>query len=139
LKGERAGCVDSSVAIAAFGEWHELHRPAVEALAASPTIVAHAALEAYSVLTRLPEPFRAPASTVVEYLAANFAARRPALPAAQQRRLPELMDRAGVRGGAVYDGLVGLTAAAAGAELVSLDLRAAETYARLGVEYRLAL
>lgn len=138
MKGERAGCVDSSVAIAAFGEWHELHRPAVEALAASPAIVAHAALEAYSVLTRLPKPFRAPASTVVEYLATNFAA-RPALPAAEQRRLPELMEGAGVRGGAVYDGLVGLTAAAAGVELVSLDLRAAETYARLGVEYRLAL
>jgi PIN domain len=139
LSGERASCVDSSVAIAAFGEWHELHGPAVEALAASPAIVAHAALETYSVLTRLPEPFRAPASTVVEYLAANFVTQRPALPAVEQRRLPELMERAGVRGGSVYDGLVGITATAAGAELLSLDIRAAETYARLGVDYRLAL
>lgn len=74
------------------------------ALERSPALVAHSGLEAYSVLTRLPEPFRAPAATVTEYLAADFE-RRLALPAAEQRRLPELMQRAGVRGGAVYDGL----------------------------------
>lgn len=139
MSGERASCVDSSIVVAAFGEWHELHGPAVAALAASPAIVAHAALEAYSVLTRLPEPFRVPASTAVEYLDANFATPRLALPAGEQRRLPQLMERAGVRGGSVYDGLVGLTATAAGAELLSLDVRAAETYARLGVGYRLVL
>lgn len=134
-----ASCVDSSIAIAAFGEWHELHGPAVEALASSPALVAHAALEVYSVLTRLPEPFRAPAATVVEYLAQNFPAGRPALPVGAQRALPETMERAGVRGGSVYDGLVGLTAKAAGARLLSLDTRAARTYERLGVEYCLAL
>jgi hypothetical protein len=125
--------------IAGFAEWHELHGPAVEALSGSPALVAHAALEAYSVLTRLPEPFRASASIVVEYLAANFSTRRLSLPAVEQRRLPELMERAGVRGGAVYDGLVGLTAVAAGASLLSLDTRAVETYARLGVDYSLVL
>jgi PIN domain len=132
-----ASCVDSSVAIAAFGGWHELHGAAVEALSSSPALVAHAALEAYSVLTRLPEPFRAPGPTVVEYLAENFPAERPALPIAEQRSLPETMERAGLRGGSVYDGLVGLTAKAAGAHLLSLDARAAQTYERLGVEYRL--
>lgn len=130
--------MDSSVAVAAFGAWHELHDAAVAAVDASPALAAHAALEAYSVLTRLPEPFRAPAATVSEYLAANFD-RRLALPAAEQRRLPELMQRAGIRGGAVYDGLVGLTAKVARAELVSLDIRAAETYARLDVAHRLIL
>jgi hypothetical protein len=139
LSAGRATCVDSSVAIAAFGGWHELHGPAVEALESSPALVAHAALEAYSVLTRLPEPFRAPAATVVEYLAENFPAARPALPVAGQRNLPETMEAAGVRGGAVYDGLVGLTAKAAGALLLSLDTRAAGTYERLGVPYRLVL
>jgi predicted nucleic acid-binding protein len=133
----RAQCVDSSVAIAAFGDWHELHSAALDALASSPALVAHAGLEAYSVLTRLPQPFRAPASTVAEYLARNFAGKRLALPAGAQRALPETMALAGVHGGAVYDGLVGLTAKAAGAELLSLDRRAAETYERLGVEYRL--
>jgi len=137
LSNARASCVDSSVAVAAFGSWHELHAVALAALDETPALVAHAALEAYSVLTRLPEPFRAPAATVTEYLAANFGTQRLALPVAEQRRLPELMQRAGVRGGAVYDGLVGLTAKAAGAELLGLDVRAAETYARLDVDYRL--
>ena len=139
MSGAGGRCVDSSVAIAAFGSWHELHDAALEALATSPALVAHAALEAYSVLTRLPEPFRAPAAIVTEYLDANFAERRLALPVAEQRRMPELMERAGIRGGAVYDGLVALTARAAGAELLSLDVRAAETYARLDLRYRLVL
>jgi predicted nucleic acid-binding protein len=139
LSSRRPSCIDSSIAIAAFGEWHELHESAVEALASSPALIAHAALEAYSVLTRLPEPFRVPARTAIEYLAENFPPRRLALPAAEQRALPETMERAGVRGGSVYDGLVGLTAKAAGAQLLSLDTRAAQTYDRLGVEYRLAL
>lgn len=131
-------CIDSSVAIAAFGEWHELHETALAALTSSPSIAAHAALEAYSVLTRLPEPFRAPASTAAEFLEVNFP-RRLVLPAAEQRRLPRVMVRAGLRGGAVYDGVVGLTARAAAAELFSLDARAAETYSRLDVEYRVIL
>jgi predicted nucleic acid-binding protein len=139
LSARPATCIDSSVAIAAFGEWHELHAPAVEALASSPALVAHEALEAYSVLTRLPEPFRAPAETVVAYLAENFPAGRLALPAAEQRTLPETMERAGLRGGSVYDGLVGLTARTAGAQLLSLDARAAQTYERLDVPYRLLI
>ena len=139
MSARQASCIDSSVAIAAFGEWHELHGAAVEALASSPALVAHAALEAYSVLTRLPEPFRAPAPTVVEYLAENFPADRLALAVSEQRSLPETMERAGLRGGSVYDGLVGLTAKAAGAQLLSLDTRAASTYERLGVPYRLVL
>jgi hypothetical protein len=139
LSARRAACVDSPVAVAAFGGWHELHAPAVEALGSSPALVAHAALEAYSVLTRLPDPFRAPAATVVEYLAGNFPAGRLAPAVAGQRALPETMERAGLRGGSVYDGLVGLTAKAAGAVLLSLDTRAAGTYERLGVPYRLVL
>jgi PIN domain len=135
----QASCIDSSVAIAAFGEWHELHDVAVGALGTSPVLIAHAALETYSVLTRLPDPFRAPASTVTEYLDATFPGRRLTLSAAEQQRLPETMRRAGIRGGAVYDGLVGLTAKAAGAELISLDTRAIPTYERLEIRYRLAL
>ena len=47
------------------------------------------------------------------------------------------MSSAGVTGGAVYDGLIGLSSSRPGAELVSLDVRAARTYARLGVDFRL--
>jgi hypothetical protein len=42
-----------------------------------------------------------------------------------------------VRGGALYDGIVAMSARAHGAELVSLDRRAADTYRRREVAHRL--
>ena len=45
--------------------------------------------------------------------------------------------RLGVLGGAVYDGLVALSAAAHGATLLTLDRRALPTYRRCGVPHRL--
>ncbi|MGH2853907.1 MAG: hypothetical protein ACRDLF_06920, partial [Solirubrobacteraceae bacterium] len=56
-----AGAVtpDSSVVIAAFASWNRHHEAAVEALGDARDLVAHVELESYSVLTRLPEPFRA--------------------------------------------------------------------------------
>lgn len=53
----------------------------------------------------------------------------------QSRAVNELAD-AGVEGGAVYDGLIALTAREASLELVSLDGRAQTTYRRLGVAWR---
>ena len=50
---------DASVAVAAASPWHESHEAAFDALATSrPAIVAHAAIETYSALTRMPEPNR---------------------------------------------------------------------------------
>jgi hypothetical protein len=46
-------------------------------------------------------------------------------------------NRAGIEGGAVYDALVGLTAAEVGAELLSRDVRAARTYQLLGIAFRM--
>lgn len=57
--------LDSSVVIAGFGTWHEHHERAVEVLRRTPRLPAHAALEAYSVLTRLPDPFRAEPAELV--------------------------------------------------------------------------
>lgn len=68
--------LDSSVVIACFGAWHEHHEVARRALAAGPRLPAHAGLEAYSVLTRLPEPFRADAGVVAEFLARSFSGGR---------------------------------------------------------------
>jgi hypothetical protein len=56
--------VDSSVVIAAFATWHEHHAIARKAMAGRPRLVAHAAVESYSVLTRLPPPHRAHPSIV---------------------------------------------------------------------------
>lgn len=51
--------VDSSVAVAAFGEWHVLNEPARAVLDEGAALPAHALLETYSVLTGFPPPHRA--------------------------------------------------------------------------------
>jgi predicted nucleic acid-binding protein len=59
------------------------------------------------------------------------------LPAEAMSAIVERLCRAGVTGGATYDGLIALTAAAHGARLLSVDRRARETYSRCGVDCRL--
>jgi predicted nucleic acid-binding protein len=51
--------LDTSVIVAAFSEWHEFHVLALEACHGDPHVPAHAYMETYSVLTRMPDPFRA--------------------------------------------------------------------------------
>ena len=51
-------CADTSVLIPAIGEWHVRHRLANEALTGTIIAVGHCIIEAYAVLTRMPEPFR---------------------------------------------------------------------------------
>lgn len=61
-----------------------------------------------------------------------------ALDTPPERRLAllETLAAADVRGGAAYDGLVGLTAAAHGCLLLTRDRRAATTYDQLGVSWQ---
>jgi predicted nucleic acid-binding protein len=129
--------VDTSVAVAAFASWHESHMSAREAIRDGAALIAHCALETYSVLTRLPTPHRAPGALVQRFLAVQFSLPHLVLPARDQRRLTARLVDLGIEGGAVYDGLVALTAASAGATLISLDRRAAATYERCGVDVRL--
>lgn len=126
--------LDTSLVIAAFATWHEHHETALSATARSPALAAHTALESYSVLTRLPEPFRAEADLAARYLTATFPTKRLALDADEQAQLPARLARMEVAGGAVYDALIALTARAAGAELFTLDRRAMPIYERCGVE-----
>jgi len=129
--------LDTSVVVASFGAWHEHHLIALDVLPLSPRLVAHTALESYSVLTRLPEPFRAEAAVVVEFLRRTFAGSRLTLGRAAQDALPGRLAACGVDGGAVYDGLIALTAKSVGAELLTLDRRALDTYVRCGARVRL--
>jgi predicted nucleic acid-binding protein len=124
--------VDTSVVVAGFASWHESHAVARRALDQRPSLIAHCALETYSVLTRLPVPHRAPADLVVKFLQARFAGAPLTLAGSFQARLPARMAAAGITGGAVYDALVGATAAHHGALLMTLDARALETYRRIG-------
>jgi predicted nucleic acid-binding protein len=129
--------VDTSVAVAALTAWHAAHRSARTA-AADASIPAHARLETYSVLTRLPPPHRLSADVAAQLLARWFPDADVIVPSARLSRA--LVDRCrgvGVDGGAVYDALVGLTAAESKQTLLTRDARAAETYDRLGVDYEL--
>lgn len=125
---------DASAAIASFAPWHEHRDAAQQALGDRPAIVAHAAFETYSVLTRLPESQRAPASIVRGQLERRFGDRWLALSANALRLALARLEELGVAGGRAYDGLIGITAASSGATLVTLDTRALPTYAVLGVD-----
>jgi predicted nucleic acid-binding protein len=125
--------VDSSVVIAAFASWHEHHVVARKALISRPRLIAHAAVESYSVLTRLPPPHRARPSIVHEFITERFT--DPFLTLSQTGYLELLatMATSQILGGPTYDALIAFTAAEHQATLMSLDQRAAITYETLGV------
>ncbi|HEX3829764.1 MAG TPA: PIN domain-containing protein [Sporichthyaceae bacterium] len=129
--------VDSSVVVAAFGPWHEYHEVAVAEVRTRPHLPAHVALEAYSVLTRLPEPFRAEPVLVAEYLRRSYPGRRLQLGVRELTGLPTKLAELRLAGGAVYDALIAFTVRAAATDLATLDRRAQAVYDRCGVTVRL--
>jgi predicted nucleic acid-binding protein len=102
-----------------------------------PALITHCAVEAYSVLTRMPPPHRAPAELVAEFLSDRFPQEHLALGPTRRSSFISDLVRAGVSGGATYDGLVATVAAEHGATLVTLDRRAMTTYERLGAPFLL--
>ena len=129
--------VDTSVVVAAFASWHALHDSADNVIDGGARLVAHCALEAFSVLTRLPSPFRATAPLVRDFLADRFPDAYITLDTEQYRALIPRLVELGISGGAAYDALVAATARRAGETLVSCDRRAARTYQRLGADFLL--
>ncbi len=134
MSASRAQTPDSSVVIAAFASWNEHHVAAIEALGEAGDLVAHVELESYSVLTRLPEPFRAAPALVADYLREDYPGKRLVLPEGQRRSLIGRLAGLSIAGGAVYDAMVAMTAAHHGYRLLSCDRRAAQTYDRVGVD-----
>jgi predicted nucleic acid-binding protein len=127
--------VDTSVAVAALASWHEAHESARRA-AANALIPAHARIETYSVLTRLPPPHRLSGDAVAELVSAWFPPTETLAPSPRlSRGIVERCAALGLSGGAVYDALVGLTAAEAGETLLTRDDRAARTYTALDVAF----
>ena len=129
--------VDTSLVVAAFASWHEQHDAARRVLDAGVRLIDHCALETYSVLTRLPPPHRSPAAVVSDFLRTRF--REPFLRLREPRYRDFVLRLAGlgISGGAAYDALVAATAAAADAELVTCDRRAAGVYDAYGVQVQL--
>ena len=128
--------VDTSVIVAGFASWHEKHAVARRALDEGASLIAHCAVETYSVLTRLPVPHRAPPDLVATFLASRFPAAPLTLPGGAVTQLLARLAAEGVAGGAAYDALVAATAVHHGARLLTLDVRARETYRRLSVDVR---
>lgn len=129
--------VDTSVVVPALLSWHE-HHDRCRAAAVGASIPAHALLEAYSVMTRLPSPHRIDGQVARRLLDGWFAtADVLTAPAALQRRIVDLVSGAGHEGGAVYDGLVGLVAKERGHVLLTRDRRASRLYGDLGVAFEL--
>ena len=130
-----ARCVDSGIMVAAFAPWHERHSDAMTLMVDKPQAVAHSLVETYSVLTRLPAPFRAPAAVVATFLARRFPDDPLVLTAGDLVGLLGRLATAGVHGGAVYDAIIGATAGAADCVLLTLDRRAARTYRLVGCSF----
>jgi toxin FitB len=128
---------DTSLAIAALLSDHPAHQVASDALATCKTTIAHVAAETYSVLTRLPAPHRAEASTAAAVLAERLPSVHVTLEASSHADAPARLAAAGISGGATYDGLIALTAIEHDLELLSRDRRAARTYRTLGVRFQL--
>ncbi len=129
--------VDTSVVIAAFATWHDGHRAALAALDRRPLLPAHALLESYSVLTRMPPPHRVLPATATAFLEARFAEPLLGLSPVEHRRLIETAAKGGVAGGSIYDALIAWTAKRAGATLLTRDRRAVRVYEAVGVRFEL--
>ena len=134
VSSERRAC-DTSVLVAAHLAQHPRHVAALDAINETVDCVpAHALVECYSVLTRLPGPDRLDGRAVAASL--NVLELVPlVLPARQHVRTIEVLAAAGIHGGAIYDGLVAATAHHHGCTLISLDQRARATYDVVGVGY----
>ncbi len=124
--------VDSSVVVAAFATWHEHHALARTAMSSRPRLVAHAAVESYSVLTRLPPPHRANPSIVHAFITQRFTEPYLTLSEAGYQELLATVAARQILGGPAYDALIAFTAAEHQATLLSLDQRAAATYEAIG-------
>jgi hypothetical protein len=100
-------------------------------------LIDHVVVGTYSVLTRLPAPRRVPPHLVTAFLTAHDPTATPRLAGGGSAEVLEVAERPGITGGAVYDLMVALAAKRADATLLSLDRRAASTYAVAGVRYEL--
>jgi predicted nucleic acid-binding protein len=126
---------DSSVTIAAAAPWHEAHAAAVAALAEGDvSLIGHVAFETTAAMSRMPEGHRLAPDVVLMWLDRRFPGHWLELPADAAQAALRAAVHHGVRGGGLYDALVGATAAHHHHTLVTADRRAAPVYAALGVD-----
>jgi predicted nucleic acid-binding protein len=130
--------LDTSVAVPLLVQTHRAHTAVVRWWDGREIALSgHAVAETYSVLTRLPGDLRVAPADAARLLSERFA--RPLLLRPEVAgRLPDVLSRLGIAGGAVYDALVALAAAEHGADLATRDARAKATYETVGARVVLA-
>ena len=128
---------DTSVIVPSLLRWHASHAQAAAALRDVRQVPAHALVESFSVLTRLPLPHALRPSLACEALAHAFPEEPLTLSATAYLGVVRRLADAGLMGGRVYDAVVGATAAEAGRRLITADRRAVVTYSLVGAEYEL--
>lgn len=126
--------LDTSVAVPLLSDAQAVHEAVVSAVSGSICLTAHSLAETYSVLTRLPGDARLSADDAVQLIEANF---EPPVVVGKRtmNRLPTVLARAGVLGGATSDALVALAAKEADLTLLTRDARAIVTYRSIGVRF----
>ena len=127
---------DTSVLVPALLSWHEHHAACRAAARQARMVPAHVLLECFSVLTRLPAPYRLSPSDAGE-LILGMPLSEVALPAQEHAGLVRTLAANGIGGGAIYDGLIGATARHHNLTLLTRDVRARSVYELVGV--RLAM
>jgi predicted nucleic acid-binding protein len=124
--------VDTSCMIAAVCGWHENNPATVTEIdrrirrGERLTVSAHALAEAYSVLTRLPAPYRLSPGDAWALLEANFVTSRSivALDSAAHVSLLRQLAQQGLGGGRTYDAVIAACARQSGATtLLTLNRR----------------
>lgn len=130
--------LDTSVAVPLLVRTHRAHAAVARWWNGRDVVLTgHALAETYAVLTRLPGDLRLAPEDAARLLAERFAAPLLLRPETA-RRLPTVLARLGIAGGAVYDALVALAAAEHGTDLATRDARARPTYEAVGVRVQVA-
>lgn len=125
--------VDTSVAVALLVQTHRAHAVVVRWWDHRQVALSgHALAETYSVLTRLPGDLRVAPADAARLLTERFDTPLLLGPEVAER-IPDVLSRLSIAGGAVYDALVALAAAEHGADLATRDARARATYETVGV------
>ena len=119
----RLFALDTSCMVAAVCSWHERHAAAAAEIerrlerGETMAIAAHAVVEAYAVLTRLPAPHRLASPDAWTLVRANFVdgVALVVLDAPAHIAVLEELARAGIGGGRTYDQLIAACAEQSGA------------------------
>lgn len=107
--------LDTNCMIALVSTWHEHHDRALEevedrlAIGQKMVIAGPALVEAYAVLTRMPNPYRLASADAVRLLAANFTDGRTEIVVLDAPAYVGLLKQAsnrGIAGGRMYDAII---------------------------------